>query len=781
MRRSRSPLLAAVALPLALAQAQPRPFLGVSMTVHSAEIEVDDQTFKHGIRIETVVPDSGAYAGGLRAGDILVGVGGVDFDCKPDELLPRFREKIGSAKIGDSLELTVFRDGVDRRATLDGAPFDDEAVWDDPDQHIRDRDRGSRLELVAERVRALLTLRATLGTAPESVLAAKTLPPNSEIMPRPPAPLLEEALAEFLIAEFNAESDYRDLRQRLAKLVESGDAFRLSRFAYAMREPFAMPALARGIADVPADLPQLLRHAAEWSDAPISASASPKRLKTGLTPAAHVEQIAELLTEANDLLEQALAELSAEERAFLESAAGDFSTSFIENLVIQEDPNRKRRQNALRFVELAAKVDRARLAQAALHLSALLETRYLSGLRKDLAGKGAGVILKHDTPFGPIILAGPADAWVREPAAVYIDLGGNEFYTQATQRPFNILIDLAGDDLHQATFDFSQGAALLGVALLYDREGDDTYIAQRWAQGSAAIGVGVLIDKRGDDLYRGADFSQAVAFCGIGVLIDHNGRDRYDAPRYAQALGLPGGFAVLRDRAGDDHYYCSGRDRTGYETQGVFDGWGQACGLGFRNLASGGIALLRDDAGDDIYEGGNFTQGGGYYFGWGCLVDKAGNDRYLGSRYAQAFAAHQAIGFLEDHGGNDRYVARRGVGQSCAWDECITALIEHAGNDTYSGGGFGLGASAHNGLAILSDHAGRDRYQQHTGAPRAHPNDYHGGTSFSLLLDLGGDKDTYAGKGRNNVVTHAPQHGFFGDFPGDLPRARREFQKLIQR
>ena len=36
-------------------------------------------------------------------------------------------------------------------------------------------------------------------------------------------------------------------------------------------------------------------------------------------------------------------------------------------------------------------------------------------------------------------------------------------------------------------------------------------------------------------------------------------------------------------------------------------------------VQSGGVALLYDGGGKDRYEAGNFSQGGGYYFGIGML------------------------------------------------------------------------------------------------------------------------------------------------------------------
>ena len=64
--------------------------------------------------------------------------------------------------------------------------------------------------------------------------------------------------------------------------------------------------------------------------------------------------------------------------------------------------------------------------------------------------------------------------------------------------------------------------------------------------------------------------------------------------------------------------------------------------------AAGGVGAIYDLAGNDRYEGGEFSQAGGYYFGLGILHDKKGHDLYYGNRYGQSFSAHQAIGILVD-------------------------------------------------------------------------------------------------------------------------------------
>ena len=108
--------------------------------------------------------------------------------------------------------------------------------------------------------------------------------------------------------------------------------------------------------------------------------------------------------------------------------------------------------------------------------------------------------------------------------------------------------------------------------------------------------------------------------------------------------------------------YCKGTYPSGYGTEGIWEGWGQGCGVGLRGLVSGGLALLRDGGGADVMEAGNFSQGCGYYFGWGMLfADGPEDDVYIGSHYNMGACAHEAAGVFFEAGGNDTYVTRFGV------------------------------------------------------------------------------------------------------------------------
>jgi hypothetical protein len=196
---------------------------------------------------------------------------------------------------------------------------------------------------------------------------------------------------------------------------------------------------------------------------------------------------------------------------------------------------------------------------------------------------------------------------------------------------------------------------------------------------------------------------------GLGALIDRGGNDRYEIEAWGQALAFTGGLALLWDAAGDDRYAARGL-ADGYERGGRMSG-AQGAAMGIRTMLPGGIGILRDDGGDDVYVAEMFAQGTGYFYGLGLLWDRGGDDRYEAVRYAQGSGAHEAVGVLRDEGGNDRYTLRVGVGQGMGLDLAVGALVDSAGDDDYAAGLLAQAAATANGIGILSDDGGTDRFE----------------------------------------------------------------------
>jgi hypothetical protein len=374
--------------------------------------------------------------------------------------------------------------------------------------------------------------------------------------------------------------------------------------------------------------------------------------------------------------------------------------------------------------------------------------------------------VEFETDLGRVILADSRNDThaYEKPAALIIDIGGDDRYTNAGaalpgSKSIGIGLDLAGNDTYDASAAStgSFGAGIFGVGILWDEAGNDTYTGGKLSQGAANFGVGLLIDNAGDDVYTALDESQATATAGYGLLLDRGGNDRYESYRGSQAFAAPNAAAVLIDLAGDDRYIANDTDIRYPSAQNPQhnDSLAQGCASGWRAdytdgvSVNGGVAVLLDVAGDDEYTCGLFGQGAGYWYGLGMLIDLAGGDRYTGHWYVQGAAAHYAAGMLFDRGGDDRYTANQNMSQGAGHDLSVGVLVDDAGNDVYLGSTLGLGASNAAGVGLFIDKAGDDEYRTPPGDCLGWVNPEQGYRSlfpaYGLFFDLGGG-DKYGGR-----------------------------------
>ena len=596
-----------------------------------------------------------------------------------------------------------------------------------------------------------------------------------------------------------AAAETKDLFRRLGKLPAAAPGSPPAILTMAQTSPFAMPAVAEFMGaeltrlaktDPIGLMPKLgtgIAAIADWT-APAPMDWGAPVPPNDSTLEQHFAWLEGRLGMAASCVEEGLVNLSTEDRNFVAQNWSDLTDVFEGSLLLQADRDEARLGRNLRTVEIGSRVNPAPMLRAIDVFQPCLDPDYLEDLgeaaykaKRDI---WAGTVATHATPYGLIVIGGKQDDVHRignhgddsgpeGVVALWIDLGGNDYYggsvgTTVNQAgrpviPVGVVIDLDGDDAYEAAQDGSAGAGILGLGMIIDLKGNDSYIGRRWSQGVGFMGVGLVVDGEGDDRYRARSFAQGTAAWGVGGIFDQYGADRFTAERLGQGVGLPGGVGLLGNAWDGDEYYCKGEWPSGYGTAGVFEGWGQGCGVGFRGHAAGGIGILADGAGRDLYEGGNFSQGGGYYYGFGALFDRGTRgDEYIGSRYNQGFSAHQAAGYFHEFGGDDTYRTRFAVAPALAWDECVTFFRDDQGNDSYQGGSFSMAASAHNSLAVFWDLDGEDEYRWKALA-EADKNEYHGGTSLAYFLDAGGDRDTYEGDQRNDSTSTSQAHGFFVD------------------
>ena len=377
----------------------------------------------------------------------------------------------------------------------------------------------------------------------------------------------------------------------------------------------------------------------------------------------------------------------------------------------------------------------------------------------------SGALLRLDTSLGPIVLGGMQGDTHSADAALLVDPGGTDLWSNnagsnlGVQSLVALAIDLAGSDRYEAKRAHTQGAGIGGLGVLIDGGPEaDEYRCSQQCQGAAFLGVGVLWDQGGDDVWEADQYAQGAGTFGLGLLLDSGGDERMSARGRGQGFASAGGLGALVDLDGFDQRRLG---VLGADLDDAYAGGGQGSAWGIRPFPwagraalLGGLGILYDRAGNDGLYARAFAQGHGWLGGVGLLLDRAGDDHYMAEIEAQGSASHHAIGLLIDSGGNDRFEGTARV-QGAADDGAVGLLFDAAGNDTHlvhlTGGaaprelGPGLGwARRGRSLGLLVDAAGDDRYvaaQQTMGwaMPAGRPDR----EPRAALLDAGGH-DLYA-------------------------------------
>lgn len=519
----------------------------------------------------------------------------------------------------------------------------------------------------------------------------------------------------------------------------------------------------------------------------------PRKLAAAASPEQALDAVREAIVEAQASYGAALAPLTKSEIRELQS-------HLVPVLCTQNQVGHtvNDRGTARRLCDLMEKMDRTGLHMAAEALAPLADVELLEQLKSlpaegdvKVPGVSGPVAARLETPGGVVLIGGKGPNTyqldqMREVSAV-IDLGGGNTFHEGTvglDRPVLVVINLDGNNVFRGSKAGIQGGAVLGVSMLLNYGGNNTYDAQDVAQGSAVAGIGILIDYGSKNRYRGVRRVQGQALGGIGILIGRGGKNDYRAAMWAQGFGGPLGFGLLDNVVGDNHYYCGGMWRDSYpETPGC-EGWGQGVGAGLRQVANGGIGVILDNGGENTYEFDYLSHGGGYWCGLGFARDFGGNTKRLITRTAYnggprtepkfqrfgcGWGCHYALGFLFDDAGNDEYEGTI-MGTGMAWDCSMGILADFAGNDHYKAtGGLTQGTGAQMGFGVLFDYKGDDRYDGYGQGYAPSGISYHTlpacGGNFSFLVDYGG-KDKYGcGADNNSYVQRGDSGGFLVDRP----------------
>lgn len=297
------------------------------------------------------------------------------------------------------------------------------------------------------------------------------------------------------------------------------------------------------------------------------------------------------------MVQEALAPLGAEDRAFLEQhlhlawapAQGDAATA----------------EDLARLTALAAKVDMPRIVLAAAILGSAMDAFPSQGYQANA----------WTDPRGLVEVGSSGNECFSVPRVLIVDLGGNDCYVgrpaaagpaSGLPLPVSAILELGGDDSYAAsTFGPSEttygiGVGILGIGLVADRWGNDQYAANVvnqnagcpgdfWTgnrqmlhtQGVGALGVGAVLDLAGNDRYTAANTNTIETNCHFGWTYT-----------FAQGVGLVGGVGLLVDDLGHDSYVASAKASGEYDN--IAHTHAQA-------VALGGIGVLADKEGHDAY------------------------------------------------------------------------------------------------------------------------------------------------------------------------------------
>jgi len=408
-------------------------------------------------------------------------------------------------------------------------------------------------------------------------------------------------------------------------------------------------------------------------------------------------------------------------KTYLQKKSAFTNKNIYKNLII---PWKSRELTDFSSIDLINQVDLKKLSFTSRTISEKLN-RFIKQQKHNISESFSICIIKSG--LGEILISGTKNDTIKNDYALIIELGGNDMYLGNTaasisiDNPFGIVIDFSGHDKYICKNNFLV-AGILGIGILLDLKGDDFYHTENSGLAFSLYGTSLLYDLSGKDTYiSNSKFSQASSYIGSSIFIDYKGDDNYKCKSYSQAFASTLGIGVFIDYSGNDFYNI---DSCGFITsknsmsfiQGASKGrWAEATD---GQSLSGGIGIFIDNSGDDKYCATGFSQGASYFLGLGLFADNKGNDEYNAISHSQGYAAHYALaGFFENEG-DDVYNAKSDTNKitqiiGSGRDLSMGWFVDSNGNDIYHFGNRSAGIGDMNGIGIMWDKNGKDKYILH--------------------------------------------------------------------
>ncbi|MBI4711766.1 MAG: PDZ domain-containing protein [Planctomycetes bacterium] len=429
-----------------------------------------------GLKISSVSPSSPAEKGGLKVQDIVLKYDGNGFEGDDSKYREKMADYIKEKGSGAEITLTVLR------------VIDDAVIT--PPQKSDD---------IIKTVETRMTTPDTKTEDPE---------PNDKIHPEltsyttPIEILARQIMTATNITDKSVEipplmAGYDDLIKRYTDDQKWDDGFRISDMRYMHRDPFKIPKICDDfLYDLVTKHPPLDTIIRRLDEPITDDNVAPVELETGISLEEHCDQLEKLLETADKYRREAFAGLTEDDYNFLQDNIIGFTERWVRDFHFSEpDEIAKRGETDKRVIQLCSYVNYQKLFTAGEILAYSLSPNYNDGLQKDIEAAGKdkeGILFSKDTPFGKIIISGKGNsryldqaaaspALMRGNAAIIIDLDGDDFYanrlgSSTKNQPFSIIIDYSGDDRYSSYENGSQGTGIMGIGILFDMDGDDTYI-----------------------------------------------------------------------------------------------------------------------------------------------------------------------------------------------------------------------------------------------------------------------------------------------------------------
>lgn len=674
----------------------PKPYLGIYLETASLKQSAYQCREDVFIKVAGVIGNTPASEAGIMKDDIIISVNGLPVCGETKDVISAFKKTIAGQPVGSVISIGVQRDNSSflLPVSLREAPMHDNPEASHPE--IGACNEGpSKLENVLRSQDGL----PLLGSISDGLYLRSNTVHNP--------------------GSFLAKTHPLQLRE----------------LTYIMRHPLAAGEAANGLSerlypsihDRGLSLGRTMQRAASLLDIDLQRPSG--------QAAAGFPDLIQILTEAKRTVEDAVSDLTPQEKALLWDSAFHY----------EDDEN----WNSISKISM--KVDRKNIIGALTPLFYFLDHDNLALLREDIIRRfgrqGAGQLYEAMTPIGKVIVGGEGPDVYNEDAALILDIGGDDLYRNNAGgnrpgMPVAMVIDWGGDDRYISRDNLSQGAAVLGGGLLVDLGGNDTFVANDGSQGAAFWGAAVLYHGDGSSDFSARSFSQGIGRTGMGLLANGRGDDRYICLYSGQGLGLFGGAGILMDESGNDLYRLGGLVPDFRDPAKSTVSLGQGFGKGVmpekdNDGVPGGIGMLIDASGDDSYIADYFGQGASYYYGIGILDDRSGNDQYTSGRYSQGAGIHSSVGVLVDRQGDDFYYASFGVGQGTGHDMGIGFFEDRQGDDICWGGTLVQGASTNGSLGIFIDPSGDNR-KMHVGQGQGYAED---DTGMGIVIGSGPEED----------------------------------------